>query len=66
VAGEVKLLNMLIPAFVFLMGIAVGSSVQTDNVMSAVLFGIVGVIALAVQIWFNLWADAELGKRGYE
>jgi hypothetical protein len=63
VAGEVKLLNMLIPALVFLMGIAVGSSVQTDNVMSAVLFG---MIALAVQIWFNLWADAELGKRGYE
>jgi hypothetical protein len=61
-----KLLNMLIPALVFLMGIAVGSSVQTDNVVGAVAFAIVGLIALAVQIGFNLWADGELGKRGYE
>lgn len=61
-----KLLNMLIPALIFIMGIAVGSSVQTDNGMGAVLFGGVGVIALAVQISYNLWSDAELSKRWYE
>jgi hypothetical protein len=61
-----KLLNMLIPALIALMGIAVGSSVQTDNVVGAVAFAIVGLVALAVQIHYNIWADAELGKRGYE